>query len=153
MMVFLFHKRKPVKNQMLYFFVVITSSLSSLINSVLQLNMENLKFFISLNQLEPSILFLWTSVYLKDCFYDWRIHGNCHKLHSACIFTTSGPIFTNCTYTGCTKVTTNNRDIRLSVTIKSLFANISWTAERIHTIKLTSESTHWTISNDIWYIL
>ena len=30
-----------------------------------------------------------------------------------------------CTYAGCTKATTNNQDIRSSVTVKSLFANIS----------------------------
>ena len=33
-----------------------------------------------------------------------------------------------CTYAGCTKATTNDWDIRLSVAVKSLFANISWIA-------------------------
>ena len=41
-----------------------------------------------------------------------------------------------CTYVGCTKVTTNNWDIRSSVTGKALFANISWTARWIHMIEL-----------------
>ena len=57
-----------------------------------------------------------------------------------------------CTYVECTKVTTNNWDIRLSVTEKSLFANISWMTRQIHIIKLALESAHQTISNDIWYI-
>jgi len=47
-----------------------------------------------------------------------------------------------CTYIGCTKATTNDWDIRLSVAIKALSANISWTAELIHTIKITLESAH-----------
>ena len=34
-----------------------------------------------------------------------------------------------CTYVGCTKATTNDRDIRPSVAVKALFANISWMAE------------------------
>ena len=52
-------------------------------------------------------------------------------------------------YAKCTKVTTNNQDIRSSVTLKSLFANISWKARRIHMIELILESAHQTISNDI----
>jgi len=40
------------------------------------------------------------------------------------------------TYVGCTKVTTNDWDIRTSVAVKALSANISWTAERIRTIEL-----------------
>ena len=47
-----------------------------------------------------------------------------------------------CIYTGCTKVTTNDWDIRPSVAVKALFANISWTAEQIHTIELALESAH-----------
>ena len=54
-----------------------------------------------------------------------------------------------CTYMGCTEVTTNNQDIRSLVTIKSLFANISWTTRQICTIKLTLESAHQTVSNNI----
>ena len=54
-----------------------------------------------------------------------------------------------CTYVGCTKATTNNWDIRSSVTVKALFANISWKAKQIHTIKLALESTHQFVSNDI----
>jgi len=47
-----------------------------------------------------------------------------------------------CTYMGGTKVTTNDWDIRPSVAIKALFANISWTTEQIHMIELTLESAH-----------
>ena len=47
-----------------------------------------------------------------------------------------------CTYAECTKVTTNNQDIRLSVTVKALFANISWKAEYICIIELALESAH-----------
>ena len=65
----------------------------------------------------------------------------CYKLHSACIFTASRPIFTYklscagkpqmkaiCTYVECIKATTNNWDIKLLVTIKGLLADISWIA-------------------------
>ena len=47
------------------------------------------------------------------------------------------------------KATTNNQDIRPLVTVKALLANISWTAEHIHTIELALESAHQSISNDI----
>ena len=56
------------------------------------------------------------------------------------------------TYMGGTKATTNNWDIRTSVAVKALSANISWTAGRIHTIKLALGSAHQSVSNDIWYI-
>ena len=52
------------------------------------------------------------------------------------------------TYMGCTKVTTNNRDIRPLLTIKALFANISWMAVQIYIMKLALESAHQTVSND-----
>ena len=55
-------------------------------------------------------------------------------------------------YVGCTKVTTNNWDIRPSVAVKALSANISRTAEQIHMIELTLKSAHQFIYNDIWYI-
>ena len=57
-----------------------------------------------------------------------------------------------CTYAGCTKATTNNWDIRPSVAVKALSANISWTAEQIRKIELALESAHQSISNDIWCI-
>ena len=56
---------------------------------------------------------------------------------------------TICTYVGYTKVTTNDWDIRPSVAIKALSANISWMAKQIRTIELALESTHQSISNDI----
>ena len=53
------------------------------------------------------------------------------------------------TYVECTKVTTNNWDIRLSVAVKAFSANISWTAEWIHTIELALELAHQSIYNNI----
>ena len=50
---------------------------------------------------------------------------------------------------GYTKATTNNWDIRSSVTVKTSFANISWTARQIHMIELVVESVHKTIFNNI----
>jgi len=49
----------------------------------------------------------------------------------------------------CTKVTTNNWDIRPSVAVKALSANISWMAECIHTIELMLESAYQSVYNDI----
>jgi len=46
----------------------------------------------------------------------------------------------------------NNWDIRPSVAVKALSANITWTAERICTIELALESAHQSVSNDIWCI-
>ena len=54
-----------------------------------------------------------------------------------------------CTYTEYTKSTTNNQDIRSSVTKIFPFANISWTAGQIHTIELALESAHQAVSDDI----
>ena len=56
------------------------------------------------------------------------------------------------TYTGYIKAMTNDWDIRPSVAVKALSANISWTAEQIHMIELALESAHQFISNNIWYI-
>ena len=53
------------------------------------------------------------------------------------------------TYVGCTKATTNDSDIRPSVAVKALSANISWTAERIHMIELALGSAHQSVSNNI----
>jgi len=55
-------------------------------------------------------------------------------------------------YVGYTKATTNDWDIRPSVAIKALSANISWTAERIRTVELALESAHQSVSNDIWCV-
>ena len=54
-----------------------------------------------------------------------------------------------CTYVGCTKVTTNDWDIRPSVAIKALSANILWMAEQIRTIELALGSAHQSVSNNI----
>jgi len=56
------------------------------------------------------------------------------------------------TYVECTKATTNNWDIKPSVTIKVLLAIILWITKWIHIIELMLESAHWTISDSIWYI-
>jgi len=48
-----------------------------------------------------------------------------------------------CTYAGYTKAGTNDWDIRPSVAVKALSANISWTAEQIYTIELTLESAYY----------
>ena len=56
------------------------------------------------------------------------------------------------TYVESTKVTINDWDIRPSVAVKALSANISWMAEQVRTIELALESTHQSISNDIWCI-
>jgi len=53
------------------------------------------------------------------------------------------------TYVEYTKATTNNQDIRLSVTVKVLLAIISWTTRQIHMIELVLESTHQTIPDNI----
>ena len=54
-----------------------------------------------------------------------------------------------CTYVGGIKAITNDWDIRPSVAIKALSANISWMAKQIHTIELVLESAHQSVSNDI----
>ena len=52
-------------------------------------------------------------------------------------------------YVGCTKVATNNWDIRSSVTVESSFANILWMTGQICIIKLVLKSAHQTVSNNI----
>jgi len=52
-----------------------------------------------------------------------------------------------------TKVTTNNQDIRPLLTVKASLANISWTAEQIHIVKLALESTYQIDFNNISYII
>jgi len=52
-------------------------------------------------------------------------------------------------YVGCTKATINDWDIRPSVAIKALSANISWTTKWICTIELALESSHQYVYNDI----
>ena len=54
-----------------------------------------------------------------------------------------------CTYVGYTKATANEWDIRPLVAVKALSANISWTAEQIHTIELALGSAHQSIFNNI----
>ena len=54
-----------------------------------------------------------------------------------------------CTYMGDIKVTTNDWDIRPSVAVKVLSANISQTTERIHMIELALESAHQFVYNNI----
>ena len=54
-----------------------------------------------------------------------------------------------CIYVGCTKATTNNQDIRPSVTVKVLLAIILWMTKQVHIIKLVLESTYQTVPDDI----
>ena len=54
---------------------------------------------------------------------------------------------------GYTKVTKNNWDIRLLVTIKVLLADILWIAGQICTIKLVLESAYQTVSDNIVYFI
>ena len=56
---------------------------------------------------------------------------------------------TICIYVEYIKVTTNNWDIKPSVTVKVLLADISWTARQIHIIELVLESAYQTVSNNI----
>ena len=53
------------------------------------------------------------------------------------------------TYAGCTKVTTINVYIRLSIAVKALSANISQMARQICMIELALESAHQSVYNDI----
>ena len=57
-----------------------------------------------------------------------------------------------CTYAGGTKAATNDWDIRPSVAVKALSANISWMAERIYTIELVLGSANQFVYNNIWYV-
>ena len=57
-----------------------------------------------------------------------------------------------CIYAGYIKATTNDWDIRPSVAVKSLFANISWMAKQICTIELVLESAYQSVYNNIWCI-
>jgi len=54
-----------------------------------------------------------------------------------------------CIYVGDTKAATNDWDIRPSVAVKALSANISWMAEQICTIELVLGSAHQSVPNDI----
>jgi len=56
------------------------------------------------------------------------------------------------TYVEYTKATTNDQDIRPSVALKALSANISWMASWIHTIELVLESAHQYVYNDVWCV-
>ena len=55
-------------------------------------------------------------------------------------------------FMGHTKAITNDWDIRPSVAIKALSANISWMAEQINTIELALGSAHQSVYNNIWFI-
>ena len=57
-----------------------------------------------------------------------------------------------CKYMGCTKAITNDWDIRPSIAVKALSANISRMAKQIHMIELVLESAHQSVSNNIWCV-
>jgi len=91
---------------------------------------------------------MWSWLYMSQTSFSWYLYNQWTNFHK--LMCTGKPLMKAiCTYVGCTKATTNNQDIRPSVTIKALFANISWTAGHICTIKYALESAHQTISNDI----
>ena len=52
----------------------------------------------------------------------------------------------------CKKATINDWDIRPSVAVKALFANILWMTEQICIIELVLKSAYQSVSNDIWYV-
>jgi len=56
-----------------------------------------------------------------------------------------------CIYMVYTKATTNNQDIRLSITVKVSLADISWMARWIHMIELVLDSAYQIVSDDILY--
>ena len=99
-------------------------------------------------------------VEIKDCGYIDRVsqtsfslylHNkwtNFHKL--SC--TGKPQMKVICTYVGGIKATTNDWDIRPSVAIKALSANISWMAGQICMIELVLESAYQSVSNNIWWV-
>ena len=78
------------------------------------------------------------SLYLHNKWTDF------HKLS----YTEKSQMKAICTYVECTKATTNDWDIRPSVAIKALSANISWMAKWICTIELALESAHQSVYNN-----
>ena len=56
------------------------------------------------------------------------------------------------TYVGGIKVTISDWDIKPSVAVKALPANISWMAKQICMIELALESAYQSISNNIWCV-
>ena len=79
------------------------------------------------------------SLYLHNQWTDFYKLSCTRKLQMSAIHT----------YAGCTKVTTNDWDIRPSVAVKALSANISWTAQWICTIELVLKGAHQSIFNNI----
>jgi len=105
---------------------------------------------VDLNLRPPSWLW-WIKLLVSQTSFSSYLHNqwtNFHKL--SC--TGKPQMRAICTYVGGIKVTTNDWDIRPSVAVKASFANISWMAKQIHTIKLVLESTRQFVSNNIWCI-
>ena len=93
-----------------------------------------------------------SSYFVLQTSFSLYLHNQWTDLHK--LSCTVKPQMRNiCSYMECTKATTNNQDIRSSVTVKALLANILWTARWIHMIELVLESTYQTVSNNIWYLI
>jgi len=91
------------------------------------------------------------SVYMSQTLFSLYLHNQWTDFHK--LSCTGMPQMRAIrTYMGCTKVTTNNWDIRTSVAVKALSANISWIAEQICMIKLALESAQHFVSNNIWCV-
>ena len=68
----------------------------------------------------------WVNTVSQTSF-SWYLHNQWTDFHK--LSCTGKPwIRAICTYVGCTKATTNNWDIRPSVTVKVLLTNIQWMA-------------------------
>ena len=93
----------------------------------------------------------WLSKYLVSASFSLYLYNQWTDFHKLS-YTGKPQMGAIHTYVECTKATTNDWDIRLLVAVKAVSANISWTAEQIHTIKLVLESAHQSVFNDIWCI-
>jgi len=108
---------------------------------------HNIFFFCNNSGIQFSI----TKIFLSQTSFSLYFHNQWTDFHKLS-YAGKPQMRAICTYVGYTKAITNDWDIRPSVVIKALSANISWMAEWIHTIELALESAHQSISNNIWYI-
>ena len=93
----------------------------------------------------------WKLLFLSQTSFSLYLHNQWTDFHKLSC-SEKPQMRAICTYVGCTKATMNDWDIRPSVAVKTLSANISWTAKLIHTIELALGSAHQSVSNDIWCI-
>ena len=144
-------KQKIIFNNILYI-----PSLHSNLISVLKLILKGVYVKFARKSAIVTILLyyvnslFWTTILLQTLFslYLHNQWTNFYKLSCA----GKPQMRAICTYMGGIKATTNDWDIRPSVAVKALSANISWIAKRIRIIELALESTYQSISNNIWYV-